>query len=58
VERAWAAKPGHKQAVILLDQTLQQEKKTDVYLTMIARSAVKADAETIYHDSNMECERV
>ena len=43
--KTWAAKLGHKQAVSLLDQTLQQEKKTDVDLTKIAESAVNAEAE-------------
>jgi ferritin-like metal-binding protein YciE len=43
--KAWAAKLGHKQAVSLLDQTLQQEKKTDVDLTKIAETAVNAEAE-------------
>jgi ferritin-like metal-binding protein YciE len=43
--KAWAAKLGLKQAVSLLDQTLQQEKKTDADLTQIAESAVNAQAE-------------
>jgi ferritin-like metal-binding protein YciE len=42
--KTWAAKLGHKQAVTLLDQTLQQEKKTDVDLTKIAETAVNAEA--------------
>src|ERR1700749_3072164 len=37
--KTWAAKLGHKQAAALLDQTLQQEKKTDVDLTKIAETA-------------------
>jgi ferritin-like metal-binding protein YciE len=43
--KSWAAKLGHKQAVSLLDQTLQQERKTDVDLTKIAETAVNAEAE-------------
>jgi ferritin-like metal-binding protein YciE len=43
--KTWATKLGHKQAVSLLDQTLQQEKKTDVDLTKIAETAVNAEAE-------------
>ena len=43
--KTWAAKLGHKQAVSLLDQTLQQEKKTDIDLTKIAETAVNAEAE-------------
>ena len=43
--KSWAAKLGHKQAVSLLDQTLQQEKKTDADLTKIAETAVNAEAE-------------
>jgi ferritin-like metal-binding protein YciE len=41
----WSAKLGHKQAVSLLDQTLQQEQKTDFDLTKIAETAVNAEAE-------------
>jgi ferritin-like metal-binding protein YciE len=43
--KAWAGKLGHKQAVTLLEQTLQQEKKTDADLTKIAETAVNAEAE-------------
>jgi ferritin-like metal-binding protein YciE len=43
--KTWAGKLGHKQAVTLLDQTLQQEKKTDADLTKIAETAVNAEAE-------------
>jgi ferritin-like metal-binding protein YciE len=43
--KTWAAKLGHKQAVALLDQTLQQEKKTDVDLSKIAETAVNVEAE-------------
>jgi hypothetical protein len=35
----------HQQAVSLLDQTLQQEKKTDADLSQIAETAVNAEAE-------------
>jgi ferritin-like metal-binding protein YciE len=42
--KTWATKLGHKQAASLLDQTLQQEKKTDVDLTKIAETAVNAEA--------------
>ena len=44
--KAWAGKLGLKQAIPLLDQTLQQEKKTDVDLTKIAESVVNAEGET------------
>jgi ferritin-like metal-binding protein YciE len=43
--KAWATKLGLKQAVSLLDQTLQQEKKTDLDLSKIAETAVNAEAE-------------
>ncbi len=43
--KAWAGKLGLKQAVSLLDQTLQQEKKTDADLSKIAETAVNAEAE-------------
>ena len=42
---AWAKKLGLKKAVPLLDQTLQQEKKTDLDLTKIAETAVNVEAE-------------
>jgi ferritin-like metal-binding protein YciE len=42
---AWARKLGLKKAVPLLDQTLQQEKKTDLDLTKIAETAVNVEAE-------------
>ncbi len=42
--KAWAEKLGLKQAPGLLDQTLQQEKKTDGDLTKIAETAVNAEA--------------
>jgi ferritin-like metal-binding protein YciE len=43
--KTWAAKLGLKQVVPLLDQTLQQEKKTDADLSKIAESAINAEAE-------------
>ena len=43
--KSWAEKLGLRQAVSLLDQTLQQEKKTDVDLSKIAETAVNAEAE-------------
>jgi ferritin-like metal-binding protein YciE len=43
--KAWAEKLELKQAVSLLDATLQQEKKTDADLTKIAETAVNAEAE-------------
>jgi ferritin-like metal-binding protein YciE len=42
--RAWAFKMGNKQAVQLLDQTLNEEKKTDETLTRIAETAVNYQA--------------
>jgi ferritin-like metal-binding protein YciE len=42
--KAWANKLGLKDAVTLLDQTLQEEKKTDDTLSRIAVSAVNAEA--------------
>jgi ferritin-like metal-binding protein YciE len=43
--KAWAEKLGLKQAVALLDETLQQEKKTDADLSKIAESAINTQAE-------------
>src|SRR6195952_546865 len=40
--KSWAGKLGLKDAVRLLDQTLQQEKKTDDALTKLAGSEVNA----------------
>ena len=40
--KAWAELLGHRKAVTLLEQTLQQEKKTDSDLTKIAETAVNA----------------
>ena len=42
---AWAKKLGLKRAVLLLEETLQQEKKTDLDLTKIAETAVNVEAE-------------
>ncbi len=43
--KTWAKELGLNDAVRLLDQTLQEEKKTDVALTEIAESAVNVEAE-------------
>lgn len=42
--KTWAGELGHDDAVKLLDQTLSEEKETDVRLTEIAVSAVNAEA--------------
>ena len=42
--KAWAAKLGMKDAVKLLDQTLNEEKKTDDTLSKIAETAVNYQA--------------
>ena len=42
--KQWALQLGMKEAVRLLDQTLQQEKKTDVSLTSLAEAAVNLAA--------------
>jgi ferritin-like metal-binding protein YciE len=42
--KSWAGKLGMNQAVRLLDQTLNEEKKTDDTLTKIAETAVNAEA--------------
>ena len=42
--KQWAAQLGMKDAVRLLDQTLQQEKKTDVALTTLAEASVNTAA--------------
>ncbi len=41
----WADELGLKDAVALLDQTLQEEKKTDEALTALAESAVNQEAQ-------------
>jgi len=43
--KAWAEKLGLQQAVTLLDETLQQEKKTDAALSDIAKDSINAEAE-------------
>ena len=43
--KVWANRLGLKQAVSLLDETLQQEKKTDADLSKIAQAAINAEAE-------------
>ncbi len=42
--KSWAGKLGMNQAARLLDQTLNEEKKTDETLTKIADTAVNAEA--------------
>ena len=42
---AWANELGLSDAVRLLEQTLDEEKKTDATLTEIAESAVNQEAE-------------
>ncbi|MBB4067203.1 YciE/YciF ferroxidase family protein [Gellertiella hungarica] len=42
---AWAKQLGHKEAVTLLEQTLQEESKTDSSLTSLAETALNAAAE-------------
>jgi ferritin-like metal-binding protein YciE len=42
--KQWAMQLGMKDAVRLLDQTLQQEKKTDVTLTTLAEASVNTAA--------------
>ena len=44
--RTWAAELGLKDAVKLLDATLEEEKTTDATLTEIAESVVNQEAET------------
>jgi ferritin-like metal-binding protein YciE len=43
--KAWAEELGNNQAASLLDQTLQEEKKTDALLTKLAEQAVNRHAE-------------
>ena len=43
--KTWAMELGHNDAARLLDQTLQEEKKTDAALTEIAISVVNQEAE-------------
>jgi ferritin-like metal-binding protein YciE len=42
--KAWADKLGLREAVKLLDQTLQEEKKTDQLLTRLAETAINSKA--------------
>jgi ferritin-like metal-binding protein YciE len=42
--KQWAMQLGMKEAVRLLDETLQQEKKTDVTLTTLAEASVNMAA--------------
>jgi ferritin-like metal-binding protein YciE len=42
--KSWAGKLGMKDAVLLLDQTLTEEKKTDDALTKLAGTEVNAEA--------------
>ncbi len=44
--KTWAGELGLKDAVRLLDQTLQEEKKTDETLSKLAVSAINQEAET------------
>jgi ferritin-like metal-binding protein YciE len=43
--RTWAEELGHSDAAKLLDATLQEEKKTDAALTVLAESLVNQEAE-------------
>jgi ferritin-like metal-binding protein YciE len=43
--KTWASELGHGGAVKLLDATLQEEKKTDAALTVIAEAVVNQEAE-------------
>lgn len=43
--KGWALKLGHTDAAALLDETLQEEKKTDALLSEIAEGAAAAEAE-------------
>jgi ferritin-like metal-binding protein YciE len=42
--KAWAVKLGMKDAVKLIDETLQQERKTDKDLTALAEAGVNSEA--------------
>lgn len=42
--KAWATRLGMKDAVKLLDETLKEEKKTDLTLTALAEKSVNAEA--------------
>jgi ferritin-like metal-binding protein YciE len=43
--KTWADELGLEQAVVLLDQTLQEEKKTDEALTKLAKAVVNQEAQ-------------
>ena len=43
--KTWADELGLEQAVVLLDQTLQEEKKTDEALTKLAEAVVNREAQ-------------
>jgi ferritin-like metal-binding protein YciE len=43
--KTWADELGLTEAVKLLDQTLQEEKKTDAALTELAQAAVNQEAQ-------------
>ena len=43
--KAWAAQLGLREAVSLLDATLEEEKNTDQALTKLAEAAVNQDAQ-------------
>jgi len=43
--KAWAQKLGLEQAAALLEETLQQEKRTDADLSKIAEAAINVEAE-------------
>jgi ferritin-like metal-binding protein YciE len=43
--KAWAEKLGLTEAAELLDETLEEEKKTDAALTDIAERAINAEAD-------------
>ena len=42
--KTWAKQLGLKEAIPLLDQTLQEEKKTDALLSKLAQAEVNAKA--------------
>jgi ferritin-like metal-binding protein YciE len=42
--KTWATRLGLKDAVTLLDQNLQEEKKTDILLSKLAEASVNAEA--------------
>lgn len=43
--KTWAAQLGHKEAVGLLEQSLEEEKKTDALLTELAEASVNEEGE-------------